>query len=203
MSYPQQKLKLGILGSGRGSNFIAIADAIERGELHAEIMCVASDLKEAPILAEAQKRGLATYACSPSRFKTKLEPELERELSQKLVQAGVELLVLAGFMRVVKEPLLESFKNRIINIHPSLLPAFKGLRAWEQALHAGVSVTGCTVHLVDLSLDGGPILGQTEVPVLKNDTPFSLHQRIQEAEHKLLPQILQKIATGRMILPGS
>lgn len=190
----QHVLKLAVLGSGRGSNFISIADAIEAGKLHAQIQLVASDLAHAPILTAARDRGLPIYACPPSQFKTKLEPEIEEALAQALLQSGADLIVLAGFMRVIKEPLLNAFPGKILNIHPSLLPAFKGLAAWKQALQAGVMETGCTVHWVDNSLDGGPIIQQARVPVLAADTEEILHQRIQVQEHYLLTQVLETIA---------
>jgi len=189
-----RRLRLGVLGSGRGSNFVAIADAIEAGVLNAQIMLVASDLADAPILTEATRRGIPTYACPIGRFKTKLEPEIESALARQLQNAEVDYVILAGFMRVVKAPLLEAFPQRIINIHPSLLPAFPGLRSWEQALNARVSETGCTVHWVDSHVDSGPILGQAKVSVLQNDTAESLHARIQLEEHKLFPQVLQSLA---------
>ncbi|MEO0453196.1 MAG: phosphoribosylglycinamide formyltransferase [Verrucomicrobiota bacterium] len=194
-------LKLGILGSGRGSNFLAIDQAISAGTLEASIKLVASDLNNAPILEAARDRGLATYACPSGQFKTKLEPEIEQALAQTLLAHEVDLVVLAGFMRVVKTPLLEAFPSRIINIHPSLLPDFKGLAAWKQALEAGVQETGCTVHWVDDSLDGGPIIDQARVPVLEGDTPESLHSRIQTAEHTLFPDVLQRMATGKITIP--
>ncbi|NJK92859.1 MAG: phosphoribosylglycinamide formyltransferase [Blastochloris sp.] len=194
-------LQLGILGSGRGSNFQAIHRAILSAHLPARIALVASDLAQAPILDYARSHQLPTYACPPSRFKTKLEPELEQTLAAQLQQSGAELIVLAGFMRVIKEPLLRAFPGRILNIHPSLLPSFKGLAAWKQALDARVDITGCTVHWVDDSLDGGPIIRQAQVPVLPQDSPESLHQRIQEQEHLLLPSVLHDIATGKIPLP--
>lgn len=187
-------LRLGVLGSGRGSNFVAIADAIAAGTLNAEIVLVASDLAGAPILEEAKRRHLPVYACPPSRFKTKLEPELETELARRLREVEADYVILAGFMRVVKPPLLEAFPRRIINIHPSLLPAFPGLRSWEQALNAGVPETGCTVHWVDANIDSGPILGQARVPVLPGDTAETLHARIQVEEHKLFPEVLRKLS---------
>ncbi len=186
-------IRLGILGSGRGSNFLAIADAIEKKTLEAEIVLVASDLGEAPILTSACQRGLATYSCPASRFKTKLEPEIEAALADCLKAHRADYIVLAGFMRVVKTPLLDAFPGRILNIHPSLLPAFKGLEAWKQALEAGVPETGCTVHWVDDSLDGGPIIDQRRVPILPEDTPDSLHARIQAAEHALYPDVLRHL----------
>lgn len=187
-------LRLGILGSGRGSNFLAIADAIAAGTLPATIVLVGSDNPHAPILESARARNLPTFACRPSRFKTKLEPEIESELAHALQQAGATLIVLAGYMRVVKAPLLKAFPGRIVNIHPSLLPRFPGLRAWEQALLAGATETGCTVHWVNETVDGGPILDQAKVPIVPGDTPESLHARIQEAEHQLYPNVLARLA---------
>lgn len=187
-------LKLGVLGSGRGSNFVAIADAIEAGKLDAEIRVVGSDFSDAPILDEARRRGYEVYGCPKSQFKTKLEPEIETELAQVLLDAKVEVVVLAGFMRVIKAPLLEAFPKRIINIHPSLLPDFKGLEAWKQALEAGVAETGCTVHWVNEEIDGGAILGQEKVPVEEGDTAERLHARIQVAEHELYPAVLKHLA---------
>jgi phosphoribosylglycinamide formyltransferase-1 len=188
-------LPIAVLGSGRGSNFQALARAVAEDALPVRFTLVGSDRADAPILAHARALGLPTYVCPPSRFKTKLEPEIESALAQALLDSGARLIVLAGYMRVVKTPLLDAFPGRIINIHPSLLPAFKGLAAWKQALDAGVTETGCTVHWVDASLDGGPIIAQERVPVLPTDTPESLHARIQQAEHRLLPRVLRDLAT--------
>ncbi len=196
-------LPIAVLGSGRGSNFRALADAIDCGEVPARIVLVGSDLADAPILAEAARRGLATYTCAPSAFKTKLEPEIESTLAGAIRASGAGLIVLAGYMRVLKAPLLDAFPGRILNIHPSLLPAFKGLAAWKQALAAGVTETGCTVHWVDASLDGGPVIDQRRVPVLPEDTAESLHARIQEQEHQLLPHTVARIASGEIPLPSS
>jgi phosphoribosylglycinamide formyltransferase 1 len=193
-------LKIAVLGSGRGSNFVALTHAISLGQLQARIQLVASDLADAFILEEARRRDLPTYHCPPSQFKTKLEPELEQNLADQLRASGAEILVLAGFMRVIKKPLLQAFPHRILNIHPSLLPDFKGLAAWKQALEARVPETGCTVHWVDDSLDGGPIIRQARVPVLADDTAETLHQRIQIQEHRLLPEVLQDIASGKIKL---
>lgn len=193
MSHP---LPIAVLGSGRGSNFLAITRAMREDHLPVRITLVGSDLPDAPILDHARALGLPTYVCPPSRFKTKLEPEIESALADALKQSGARLIVLAGYMRVLKAPLLEAFPGRIINIHPSLLPAFKGLRAWQQALEAGVHETGCTVHWVDDSLDGGPIIAQQPVPVLPGDTAETLHARIQQAEHRLLPAVLRRLAAN-------
>ena len=187
-------LKLGVLGSGKGSNFRAIADAIARDELDAEVRVVISDVASAGILELARTRGLRAEFVEPGRFKTKLEPEGERRVVELLQNAGVEWVVLAGYMRMIKPPLLEAFPRRIINIHPSLLPAFPGLESWRQALAAGVAETGCTVHYVDAGMDTGEVIAQRAVPVLPGDTAESLHARIQVAEHALYPAVLAVLA---------
>ena len=184
------RLRLGVLGSGKGSNFRAIADAIARGELEAEVRVVISDVASAGILELARARGLRAEFVEPGRFKTKLEPEAELRVVELLQNAGVEWVVLVGYMRMIKPPLLEAFPRRIINIHPSLLPAFPGLEAWRQALTAGVPETGCTVHYVDAGMDTGEIIAQRAVPVLPGDTAETLHARIQVAEHALYPAVL-------------
>jgi phosphoribosylglycinamide formyltransferase-1 len=184
-------LKLGVLGSGKGSNFRAIADAIAHGELNAQVQVVISDVESAGILDLARERGLRAEYVVPGRFKTKLEPEAEQRVVEILRDAGVEWVVLAGYMRMIKPPLLEAFPGRIINIHPSLLPAFPGLEAWKQALAAGVPETGCTVHYVDAGMDTGEIIAQRVVPVLAGDTAATLHARIQVAEHELYPEVLR------------
>ena len=190
------KLKLGILGSGKGSNFRAIADAIARGELDAEVRVVLSDVESAGILALARERGVRAEFVHPGKFKTKMEPENERRLVAVLKEAGVELVVLAGYMRMIKAPLLDAFPRRIINIHPSLLPAFPGLEAWKQAVAANAKKSGCTVHYVDGGMDTGEIIAQAEVPVLPGDTPETLHARIQIAEHRLYPEIIARFAAA-------
>jgi len=187
-------LRIGVLGSGKGSNFRAIADAIAAGELAAEVGIVLSDVADAGILTLAKERGFPTEFVSPGRFKTKLEPEAEERVVTLLRAAKVELVVLAGYMRMIKAPLLEAFPNRIINIHPSLLPQFPGLAAWAQALAAGVSETGCTVHFVDSGMDTGPIIAQSRVPVLPGDTAETVHARIQVAEHALYPAVIRDLA---------
>ena len=189
-------LKLGILGSGKGSNFRAIADAIARGELDAEVCIVLSDVEDAGILQLARDRGYRAEFIAPGRFKTKLEPEAEARLVELLREAGVELVVLAGYMRMIKAPLLDAFPRRIINIHPSLLPAFPGLESWRQAVAAGVTESGCTVHFVDDGMDSGEIIAQRRVPVLPGDTAATLHARIQVEEHRLYPEVLARLACG-------
>lgn len=187
-------LPIAILGSGKGSNFQAILTAIQSGELNVRPVLVATDVPGAGILDLAASAGIPTIVIAEPKFRTRLSTDVETALAQQLKDAGVELIVLAGYMRLLKSPLLEAFPRRIINIHPSLLPAFPGLEAWKQALEAGVSTTGCTVHFVDGGMDTGEILTQSEVPVLAGDTTALLHARIQVAEHELYPRVLARFA---------
>lgn len=196
-------MKIGVLGSGKGSNFEAIAEAVQSGRLkNVEIALVLSDVEDAPILEKAKKHGIPAEYLHPGTFKTKLDPETEKKYIQALKDRGVELVVLAGFMRVIKSPMLHAFPYSVLNIHPSLLPAFKGLEAWKQALEYGVKVTGCTVHMVNLDLDGGQIVLQATVPVKDDDTPETLHARIQEEEHRLYPAAIQLFADDKIQLRG-
>ena len=183
-------LPIGILGSGKGSNCRAILEHIRSGDLAAEARVVVSDVLDAPILDMAREFGVTNAYLPPGRFRTRLEPAIEEQLVKILRDSGVELVVLAGFMRVLHEPMLKAFPRRIINIHPSLLPKFPGLEAWKQALLAGETVTGCTVHYVDEQIDHGKILAQKEVTILPNDTAESLHARIQEIEHELYSAVI-------------
>jgi phosphoribosylglycinamide formyltransferase 1 len=185
-----KRLPIGILGSGKGSNCRTILERIRSGDLAAEARLVVSDVLDAPILDLAREFGVANAYLPPGRFRTRLEPGVEEQLLQMLSDAGVELVVLAGFMRVLHEPMLKAFPRRIINIHPSLLPKFPGLEAWKQALVAGETVTGCTVHYVDEQIDRGQILAQREVRILPNDTAEGLHARIQVLEHELYPAVI-------------
>ena len=189
-------LVLGVLGSGKGSNFAALAEAIAAGTLPARVGVVVSDVPGAGILALAEKHGVPAMYLPPGRFKTRLEPEREQELAGVLRAHGVGLVVLAGYMRLLKEPLISAFPGRVINIHPSLLPKFPGLAAWRQALAAGETEAGCTVHRVDLGMDTGPILAQARVPILPDDTAETLHARIQAAEHALYPEVVRRFAAG-------
>ena len=186
-------LGLGILGSGKGSNCRAILESIRSGALPAEARVVISDVLGAPILDIAREFSVANAYLPPGQFRTRLEPAVEMELVHMLRDAGVELVVLAGFMRVLKQPMLQAFPRRIINIHPSLLPKFPGLEAWRQALAAGEKVSGCTVHFVDDKIDHGEIIAQREVPVWPDDTAETLHARIQTAEHELYPKAIAKL----------
>jgi phosphoribosylglycinamide formyltransferase-1 len=194
--------RLGVLGSGRGSNFVAIADAIAAGKLPAEVAIVLSDVESAGILAQARERGVPAQFIPPGKFRTKLEDEAELAMVEALRMARVDLIVLAGFMRVLKGEFLRAFEGRIVNVHPSLLPSFPGLQAWKQALDHGVKVAGCTVHFVDAGVDSGAIIGQQPVPVLDLDTAESLHERIQVAEHELYPQCVAAIARGEIRVGG-
>ena len=184
---------LGILGSGKGSNCRAILESIRSGALPAEARVVISDVLDAPILEIAREFSISNAYLPPGQFRTRLEPNVEAELAQMLRDAEVELVVLAGFMRVLKLPMLQAFPRRIINIHPSLLPKFPGLEAWKQALNAGETITGCTVHYVDDKIDHGDIIAQRVVPILPNDSAESLHARIQVAEHELYPTVIAKL----------
>ena len=183
-------LPIGIVGSGKGSNCRAILERIRSADLAAEARLVVSDVLDAPILDIAREFGVANAYLPPGRFRTRLEPAIEEQLVKMLRDAGVELVVLAGFMRVLHEPMLKAFPRRIINIHPSLLPKFPGLESWKQAFLAGETVTGCTVHYVDEEIDHGRILAQKEVRILPNDTADSLHARIQVLEHELYPAVI-------------
>jgi len=184
---------IAILGSGKGSNCRAILQRIREGKLSAEAKVVISDVLDAPILDIAREFGVPNAYLPPGRFRTRFEPAAEAELVEMLREAKVELVVLAGFMRVLKEQMLSAFPRRIINIHPSLLPKFPGLEAWKQALIAGEKVTGVTVHFVDEQIDHGDVIAQHAVPVLSGDTPQSLHARIQAVEHVLYPEALENV----------
>jgi len=191
-----RNLALGILGSGKGSNCRAILEQIRSGKLAAAARLVLSDVFDAGILDIAREFGVPNAYLPPGKFRTRLEPAVEAELVRMLRDAGVELVVLAGFMRVLKEPMLEAFPRRIINVHPSLLPKFPGIEAWAQALAAGEKVTGCTVHYVDAGIDSGDVIAQRKVAIQPNDTPESLHARIQIAERELYPEVIARFSAN-------
>ncbi len=193
-----KRLKIGVLGSGKGSNFRAILSEIRAGRLEAEPVMVMADVEGAGILDLGREAGIPTRVIREPKFRTRLSPEVEEDVVRDLLEAGVELVVLAGYMRLVKAPLLEAFPRRVINIHPALLPAFPGLESWRQALEAGVPKTGCTVHFVDAGMDTGEIIAQAEVPVLPGDSAESLHARIQVEEHKLYPAVIARFASGEL-----
>jgi len=196
------RLRLGILGSGKGSNMVALADAAAAGQIPAEVALVLSDVADAGILAHAAKRGLPAQFIPPGKFRTKLDEDAERACIAALQAARVDLVVLAGFMRILKGEFLRAFPQRVINIHPSLLPSFPGLEAWKQALDYGVKFTGCTVHFVDQGIDTGAIIAQQTVPVLDADTPESLHERVQQAERTLYPSAITQLARGTISVRG-
>jgi len=191
--------RIGILISGRGSNFVAIADNVAAGNLDAEIAVVISNRPEAPGLELARRRGLCAAAI-PSRG---LDREVyDRMLIEELRSRGVEIVCLAGFMRLLSAAFIREFPNRVLNIHPSLLPAFPGLDAQRQALDHGVRVSGCTVHFVDEYLDAGPIVLQAPVPVLDSDTVETLSARILIEEHRIYSEALAIVAGGRYRIEG-
>ena len=194
--------RLGVLGSGKGSNFVAIADAIAAGKIPAEVALVVSDVENAGILEHARQRNLPARFIAPGKFRTKLDEDAERAYVTVLQNAKVDLIVLAGFMRVLKGDFLRAFEGRIVNVHPSLLPSFPGLEAWKQALDHGVKATGCTVHFVDAGVDSGAIIGQQTVPVLDGDTAATLHARIHAAEHDLYPKCVGAVARGEILVQG-
>jgi len=195
-------LRLAVLGSGKGTNFQAILDAVAEGRLEAEIVCVISDVRDAFILERGRRAGIPAYYVDCAPFRTKLEGAGEARVLEILQRHHADSVALAGFMRIVKSGLLSRFPSRIVNIHPSLLPAFPGLEAWKQALEYGVKVTGCTVHFVDAGMDTGPIILQKTVPVFDDDTPETLHARIQKQEHRAYPEALQLLSQGRLRVVG-
>ena len=194
--------RLGVLGSGRGSNFAAIAEAIKCGEVPAEVVTVISDVENAGILQHAKQLGIPGQFIDPGKYRTKLDEGAEQAYITALQSAQVDLVVLAGFMRILKGDFLRSFEGRVINIHPSLLPSFPGLEAWKQALDYGVKHTGATVHFIDQGIDSGAIITQETVPVLDEDTPETLLGRIHGAEHRIYPASIAAIARGEIKLKG-
>ena len=196
------RLKLGVLGSGAGSNMQSIVDAIDAGTLDAEIRIVLADVQDAKILDRAKRRSIPCRYLDCAPWKTKLEGPAEDRCIEILRSAGVDTVVLAGFMRIVKPKLLAAFPNRVVNIHPAILPAFPGVHSWTQALDYGCKVAGVTVHFVDAGTDSGPILVQKTVPVMEDDTPDTLHARIQVQEHIAYPEALSIIATGKYRIEG-
>ncbi|MEW8958119.1 phosphoribosylglycinamide formyltransferase [Neomoorella humiferrea] len=193
-------LPIGILVSGRGSNMEAIADAIACGRVPARIQVVVSDRREARALELARRRGLKALYLAPGDYPSR--QAYDRALAETLKKEGVELVVLAGFMRLLGRDFLDQFPNAVINIHPSLLPAFPGLNAQRQAWEYGVKFSGCTVHFVDAGMDTGPIIAQAVVPVKDEDTPETLAARILVEEHRLYPEVIKWLAEGRVTLHG-
>jgi phosphoribosylglycinamide formyltransferase 1 len=184
-------LSLGIMASGSGSNFEAVAQAIETGNLNAKIAVLVHNKPEIKAIERAQSRGIPTVLLDHRTYPSR--EELDRAIVTTFQAHQVECVIMAGWMRVITQVLIDAFPNRVINIHPSLLPSFPGIHAIEQALAAGVKITGCTVHLVSLEVDSGPILVQAAVPILPDDTAATLHARVQIQEHKILPQAIAAI----------
>ncbi|QGP91296.1 Phosphoribosylglycinamide formyltransferase [Neomoorella glycerini] len=193
-------LPIGILVSGRGSNMEAIAEAIAAGRVPARIQVVISDRQEARALELARQRGLKASCLVPREYPSR--QAYDRALAAALKKEGVELVVLAGFMRLLSQDFLDQFPGAVINIHPALLPAFPGLNAQRQAWEYGVKFSGCTVHFVDAGTDTGPIIAQAVVPVRDDDTPETLAARILVEEHRLYPEVIKWLAEGRVTLHG-
>lgn len=193
-------MKIGVLVSGRGSNLQALIDSIQEGKVNSKIAVVISNRKEAPALERAKK------AAIPTRILLSQPGENRENYNQKLAGVlqnyQVDLVVLAGFMRILSPQMISSYPHRIINIHPSLLPAFPGLDAQKQALEAGVRTSGCTVHFVDEGCDTGPVILQKEVPVKPDDTVETLSARILVEEHKLLPKVVDLLARNKVKITG-
>lgn len=192
------KTKLAVLGSGKGSNLVSLAKACADESLAAEIVLVASDVVGAGILERAEELGLPAKFIEPGKFRTKLDENAEAAYIAALCEFGAEWIALAGFMRILKGDFLRAFDKKVVNIHPSLLPAFPGLEAWKQAHDYGVKATGCTVHMVDHGIDTGSILAQGVVPVFADDTAATLHLRIQQEEHTLYPRTLSRLFNGEI-----
>ena len=192
-------MKFVILGSGRGSNAEMLLEEWKADRLgKAEPVAIFSDNPEARILTLGEKYGVPARYLDPGPYKTRLSPEIEAAYVEAIRETGAELIVLAGFMRVIKQTFLEAFPRRIINLHPSLLPSFKGLEAIKQAFEYGVKLTGCTVHYVTGDLDGGPVIEQKTVRIENTDTLESLEAKIHVAEHELLPWVVRHLSEGHL-----
>ena len=197
---PLNVFKLAVLVSGRGSNLQAIIDSIEREELNAHISIVISSTRDAMALKRAEKHGIKTIFIDPTVYLN--SKEYGKVLIKKLKEFPIDLICLAGYMRILGEEVIQTFKEKIINIHPSLLPAFPGLNAQKQAIVHGVKFSGCTVHFVDSGVDSGPIILQTAVPVYDNDDEKSLSKRILEQEHYLYPKAINMIKENQIKING-
>jgi phosphoribosylglycinamide formyltransferase-1 len=198
----EEPLRVAVLGSGKGSNCQSIINAIASGALNARIVCVLSDVENAFILERARQNGIPAQFVSAEPHVTKLDGEGQARYIAILREHRTQVVALAGFMRIIKKGMLDAFPQRILNIHPSLLPAFPGVSSWKQALEYGAKIAGCTVHIVDSGTDTGPIVVQRSVPVLPGDTPDSLHARIQIEEHVAYPEALRLMASGRLRIDG-
>lgn len=197
-----RKTRIGVLASGRGSNLQAIIDSTESGELKglADVSIVVSDRQDAYALERARKHNIFPVFIDPKKFKDK--NEYDGEIVKTLRGHGVELVLLAGYMRIIGVKFIQEFRGRIMNIHPALLPSFPGLHAQKQALDYGVKVSGCTVHFVDEEVDHGPIIIQAAVPILEGDDDESLSKRILEQEHKIYSRAVRLYAEGKLRIEG-
>jgi phosphoribosylglycinamide formyltransferase-1 len=193
-------LKIGVLASGRGSNFQSIIDEIESQHLDAEIVLLITDNPSAFAIERAKKHGVHYLIMRPKEFHSK--DEFFIKTAEELKERHVELVVLAGFMRIVRKPLIDAFPNRIMNIHPALLPAFPGLHGQRQALEYGAKISGCTVHFVDEGMDTGPIIIQAAVPIFQDDTEETLSERILKYEHKIYPEAIRLFSEERIEVKG-
>ncbi len=193
-------LKLGVLASGSGTNLQAIIDASEKGEISAKVVVVISDNKNAYALIRAKKHHIPAILVDRRKFSS--QSDYEKEILSYLKKHKVDLVILAGYMRIAGKTIIQKYRNKIMNIHPALLPSFVGLSAWKQAIDYGVKVSGVTVHLVDEGMDTGPIILQEAVPVNFDDTPEILHHRLQQKEHQIYPRAIQLFAEGKLKLEG-
>jgi phosphoribosylglycinamide formyltransferase-1 len=193
-------LKIGILASGRGSNFQSIMDEIESDRLKAEIVLLLTDNPSAFAIERAKKHGVEYLVIQPKEYLSK--DAYFMRIADALKKKNVELVVLAGFMKIVGKPLIDAFPNRIMNIHPALLPSFPGLHGQKQALDYGAKISGCSVHFVDEGMDTGPIIIQAAVPVFQNDTEETLSERILKHEHRIYPEAIRLFSEGRIKVEG-
>jgi phosphoribosylglycinamide formyltransferase-1 len=201
---PTDALRVAVLASGRGSNLQAIIDAIEAGTVQANIVAIISNKKDAPALERARRHGLPALFVDPKPYTGRPDSReaYDRELLNALKQHNVELILLAGYMKIVTKVLVEAFMNRMMNIHPSLLPSFPGLDVQKKAIDWGCKLGGCTVHFVTEGVDEGPIILQAAVPILDDDSPDTLAARILEQEHRIYPRAVQLFAEGRLRVDG-
>jgi len=193
-------LKIGVLASGRGSNFQSIIDQIKSKRLKAEIGLLITDNPSAFAIERAKAHSIEYLVITPKKYSSR--DDFFIKTANELKKRDVELVVLAGFMRIVRKPLIDAFPNRIMNIHPALLPAFPGLHGQKQAIEHGVKISGCTVHFVDEGMDTGPIIIQAAVPILQEDTEETLSERILRYEHKIYPEAIRLFSEGRIKVEG-
>ena len=196
------RLNVGVLASGRGSNLKALIDAVGRGELDVRLAVVISDVSDARALEIARSAGIEAIYIDPEQKKARMSGAAEQRMIDELKRRDVGLVALAGFMRILSPDFVNAFKMRILNIHPSLLPSFTGLKVQKKALDYGVKFSGCTVHFVDEGVDTGPIVIQAAVPVHDDDTEESLSARILKEEHKIYAEAIRLFAEGRLVIEG-